>query len=223
MTLPMVLLAALLFNPPIVQPPPPVETVGLCAGAGLLPESLVVAGLGQLQGTAVLAAAPGAADQVYAVLAAEAAVDGAGATLTQSEEALLFAPGTQELVAARDAAKTALSAAVAGLDTARSELRSALLAGFPGSVASTVATYAASATRSVPPEFRVLAKSPEEWSLVEAAVRGEARASRVGQPQDQAQAALLAGIRSSPPVAAAKAALAANLAGMDHAFFGGPG
>lgn len=66
--------------------------------------------------------------------------------------------------------------------------------------------------------FRAVERSAEEWDLIENALKAEARAQRLQSALDEAQAALLAAVRSEAAVVAAEANLAGSLEAVRSAF-----
>lgn len=142
----------------------------------------------------------------------------ASASLLIAEKELAEKPGDPSLLAIRDAKESDVASARTARDSADVALFQFATSSLHPEVVARLSIAAGNAARRVPTEFIVLTRSPEEWSVIETAIRAESRAVRTGTELADEHAALLAGLRQDPAVVAAVARLDAAGETVEAAF-----
>lgn len=154
-----------------------------------------------------------APEQCSGFLALKAAVDAAGGSLAAARQAA--ADGNSAIAEQIPALAASLESAVTALETARSTVRETAMSGMPSGQRSALDHVDAARQWKVPVEFKIVARTAEEWSEIEQAVRREARCIRVGQTIEPEHASLLASIRSESAVVAAASAVGQQRAAIE--------
>lgn len=205
----LVVCAAVALGMPGDVPSP--DTAILAARIGITPEGLAVAGFTQQEAEEIGEDLAGESQHAAALNAAAALVESRAAALAAAESALAASPSSENLAAARTAARNDLAAAQAALAAAPATVRTALLAEANAGKKAKLEVFIAAARFITPPEFKVVSRTDAEWKALEGALRAEARAARRGETLDQAKATLLASVRGNADVIAAKARLDGDL------------
>ncbi len=216
-SLPQLLISALLILALPTDAPSP-QTELLAARIGLTPEALVVAGFSSNEAKAIVDELGTNGDHASTLASAQSLVDTKAAALTVAHAALQGSPGSSELIAGRNVARSELSAAQVALQAAPATVRTALvLAADPGKKA-LLETYVAGSGHATPPEFKAVSRTDAEWTALEGALRAEARATRRGETLAEGHASLLSTARANEAVSAAKTRLDNNLASVKAVF-----
>jgi hypothetical protein len=185
---------------------------------GLTPEALVVASVDLAQATMMLNSIQSEGELRQNLQAAHQAADAAASAVTILAEALRQQPDDGQLVAQYDASASALQAARDQIELVRGQLfESATESASAEQVAKLLIWRSGNGFR-VPPEFRAVERTADEWSSIEAALRAERRAARLNEVLDESVAQLLNTVRSHAAVTAAASQLQANLQAMQGLF-----
>jgi len=204
------------------------NAAAIAAELYLTPEALTVAGV-----------APSAADDVLSNVLAEEQMlielaskrteaDVAGEALTLAAEALMNGDGNEALITAHAQASSALVQINNEVEDIQQSLRDAALDGVAPQAVAQLALWPQSIHFNVPPEFRALAFTQDQWLSIAVALRAEQRFLRLeaeygAELPDEEQlssehATLLASIREDQAVITAAANLETQLDAMNAAF-----
>lgn len=189
----------------------PASVRNVAAELGLSAESLAVAGVTEpatvLQ---ILSTLSDAADLRQSLVIAHAAADDAAQAVTLATRSVLTASQDSGAQMALLNAQSSLEAARTQVATIRQELREDALDGLPAGCVEALAVWRDSSAHEVPPEFCVRLRTKAEWQAIEAALRMEARAQRLGQAVPTQHAQVLGLVRGDSEVMAAAGRLATH-------------
>lgn len=203
---------------PSTSPLNSVDPVEVANKLGLVEEVVAASGLNGSQTTGLLANLAESATLIAALSAADAAASEAGTALTAAQEAMRRSDGNDGAYEAAATAQAAFDQALAARITARTALFNAATEGLGSEAKVKLAALSAGLVHIVPREFTVLTMTPEEWVNVEAALRAESRASRMGTTLAEGQATLLHSIRTHADVVAAQGNLNNGIGAVESAF-----
>lgn len=198
--------------------PPSAATVECSLGIGVTPEALIVAEVSSAEAAQILARLADASELTSILAAARVSFDAASSQCTIAAEALAQNPTDPAIVEASAAAVSARAAAATAVSSAKDALFAAATQDIAAAKSAALAMFGAAATKRVPDEFRATARSDEQWTAIERALRAESRALREGSSLGESNATLLAEVRSETAVAAAKARLDSELTAMNAVF-----
>lgn len=187
------------------------EVASLAAEVGLSAETMAASGLSATDAQAVLTRLAGE------TTARQAIADAADHLVSLSfEESLLLTayranPGDEAARTAWRNKRQEVVSARAELAQARTNLFQQIISEQTANrIASLTACRSAQGVRA-PFEFRVVARSAEDWQVIESAIVAEARAQAEAEPVPDEASSVLNPIRASSSVANAASSLGANL------------
>lgn len=192
--------------------PPPVDLRVTLLRAGLSPEALAAAGVTPVAVASTLqAAAQQLAGAPSALANADLAFANARRESDRLERLIQSGKGSQEDVAAYQAAKAALEAATAQRQAALDAVLTAATSSLPAAQRTALLNARANAAWNLPPEFLVVNRSQEDWVRLRDALANEKIARKLGDQADPAAQAQLANWRAAPAVAMARSGLDTHL------------
>ncbi len=199
-----------------------ISVLAAAAEVGITPESIVLADL-QTHTVSILTAIESGSDARATLASAHQVVDAAAATVAQLAAALQVGVEDSEL-AVLVAQHTS---AVADLQSRRQELAAAQTTifqlatnGMPSALIACLTTCQQSAAYRVPPEFRVLVRTEEQWKQIEGSLRAEKKALLRGRSVPVEDAQRLLNCRSDLQVIAASQRLSVHLTTVRQLFQG---
>lgn len=173
----------------------------IAADLGVVPEALVIAGITSANEiNAIFQSLDEATELRQAYIDARLAIDEAAETMSALSAFLRMNPQDSELIAQYESAAAAKLNAEQSFASTREALESAAFDGFSGQAITAIQTWRASAHRRVPPEFRVLQRTDEQWKAIEAAVRAQQRSAQFGTSLHPDHADLLVDIAAETAV-----------------------
>ncbi len=193
------------------------DVIAVAIEIGLTPESIVLAQLDEeLPG--LLLALESVPEMRQALDQAHESADVAAALLTELSKEMLSEAADPYLVAEYQSAMTELNDSRAQVETFREVVFQHVTNPISQDQLDALALWRDASIYRVPAAFMVLDRTPEEWKIVEKAMRAEKRAMRRGETLNAAYAQLLGDIRSDIDVVEALQRIEANLATIDQVF-----
>lgn len=194
---------------------------GVCSQAasiGLAPTTVAASGFLPSE-TGVLIARVVSAETLFADLAAQE--QSHHQLMDQRRvlaEAVVLAAGDAEAAQQLQEADAQLAQSALLIEELRAGILTYVLDGQPTARIERLQRIRASASYSVPTEFRVVERTPQQWRELIRALRAEERALRLGETLSPQHAQLLATARAHSEVVQAAAQLATQLAAIETVF-----
>jgi hypothetical protein len=188
------------------------------ASVGLTPESMVVADIDIAQVAPMLTAVQSEVELRQSLNAQHAAADVAAVNVTNLSELLQQSPDDEQLVAQHEAALNALQTAKDQIEALRGELFESATAPASADQITKLLVWRSGDGFRVPPEFRAVERTEDEWRAIEAALRAESRALRLNEELDELHAQLLNNVRSQAAVIDAGSRLQTDLQAVQTLF-----
>jgi hypothetical protein len=191
--------------------------LALAAEVGITPQSMV--GADVVNHTSAVLSRFSSADAIVGDLVqTRALMHAAAAEATSLSKQVVDDPNNADLAAAYEQALAELQFQRDQLSALQTDLFDHVTEDMPDEATDRLLVWRQSSSYRVAPEFRVLEFPPDNWRLIEKALRAEARAARRDETLDDAYTDLLAGLRSNADVIAARQRLDTSLAIVEQIF-----
>ena len=194
------------------------STTDAAAWIGIQPSSMVIAQFTQEQTATVLSAIHNSTALRNAILTEHANADTAAELVTVFDDALRANPDNVAAAASLESANSSLALARSRIQALREDLFNSATIAATAVQRDRLLAFRMAENRRVPAEFRIHARSEQEWTGIETALRAERRAIRKGELLDTTHSTVLLSVRSHPDVVAASAGLQSDLAAMKSLF-----
>jgi hypothetical protein len=191
----------------------------LANSMGITAESAVIAGLSTAEASEVLAKLDSVSElratlqthQIALNLATQAVSQLASVAADSQED-------PQSHLAEYLAAISELNAAKANVTSATNALFNAITDELSAQQILRLNAWKETTARRVPPSFRVVVRTTEQWDAIEQALKAEARASRLDSPLENEHEQILTAVRAELDVIVAQASLESALVSMNAVF-----
>jgi len=190
----------------------------LAMQVGITPESVVIAEFDAAAAQTMLSRIDQATGYHNAIAAEQNAMNQVIDTITELSHTLQTEPGDQDLQQQYDTALAQKNAIQQELDLLFDELFALAVEGYPTSKVQQLEVYHSGLSYRAPAHFRAVERTEAQWKAIEAALRAEARAERLGADLNDEDASLLQAARSEPAVIEAQMRLENNLASIKAVF-----